>query len=477
MEMYTTQVQVGADFDNKFTVDRLLDVDGSIRDLTIISAYTDIKMLRELCRKARRNADGRTSGPRIRIFLDRQASTYESDIKMKEVMDRLSRKLKTGNDGSGIWLVKVGPLFHAKAVVVETNTSLRYMLGSLNMTQKAFSKNEELVGLGYADVDSKAADNKIAKWISGAYCDKLKDLSQQVPFAREKQLEPDSLQSLLLSGIMFHEEKESDPFRFNIGLPEAFLKIKQPVHPLMAAELKDSISMEAIIKGAESDDGMGVRLPIPDQSESRESWKKYCLDTCYGFWCPDLLRDEAESAVEVTRKKRSPKFEGRTIAETGHLVEPGLFSIVRDNRERISACFFSILEKLDNQIAAQLPVDRDWDIKAVRIRWGRWYDRLIEKLENEQIRERIVLGVYTAPVPNVWSDPITSRVFETSWIEGLQFAWSKSTRFKKVLKTLKQRYDLETPMPDEATQDVLEHLEQKIAQTASGDNDDDERNE
>ena len=464
MEIYTTQV--GKVLDNEFTVDRLLAIDGSIRELTIISAYTDLQMLRQLCKKVRRKADGRTSGPRIRIFLDRQASTYESDPSMKEVMDRFSRKLKTGNDSSGIWLVKAGPLFHAKAVVVETNTSLRYMLGSLNMTQKAFSKNEELVGLGYADVHSRAADNKIAKWISGDYCNELKNRSQQIPFPQTKKLEQDSLQSLLLSGLMFHEEKESDPFRFNIRLPEAFLKVKQTVHPLMAAELKDSISLEAIIRGAESDDGLGRSLPILDQGGSRESWKKYCLDTCYGFWCPDLLREEATLAVEANRKLRAPKYEGKGT------LEPGLFSIVRDERVRITNCFISILGKLNDQIVDQQPIDPDWDTNAVIVRWEKWYDGLIKKLRNNEICERIVLGVFSAPVPNVWSDPITSRVFEISWTDSLQFAWSKNTRFKKVLQTLNKKYKLDPLMRDEDADKVLEYLEEQIAKEASGDNDD-----
>ncbi|MGE3298568.1 MAG: phospholipase D-like domain-containing protein [Porticoccaceae bacterium] len=459
MEMYSTQL---AQEPNKFTVDELLNIDGAVRDLTIISAYTDIKMLRTLCRKARRNADGRTSGPRVRIFLDRQASTYESDPAMKNIMDRFSRRLKEDNSDSGIWLVKVGPLFHAKAVVVETNTSICYMLGSLNMTQKAFSKNEELVGLGYADIDGKAADNKIARWISGDYCDRLKsqDQTQLIPFPGKTTLPQDSLQSLLLSGIMFHEEKESDPFRFNIRLPAEFLRIKQSVHPLMSAELKDSISLEAIVCGDEIDDGLGRRLPKSEQDGNRESWKKYCLDTCYGFWCPDVLRQDAESAVKKNRNFRSPKYEGKD----------GLFEIVKTEQKKLTSCFSNILDKLDVQICEQLPKERTWNKQEVLDRWSKWYSALLNKLKNEEICNRIIMGVSSAPVPNVWSDPITSRVFEKSWTESIQFAWSKDTRFKKVLQTLNDKYDIDlAEMRDADADEVLEYLETQIAKEASDD--------
>ena len=377
---------------------------------------------------------------------------------IKEHMDSLGRKLQQkGAKGSGIWLVKIGSLFHAKAVVIETNTNIACMVGSLNMTKKAFARNEELVLLGQSEASSRESATRIAKWISGEYCEGLQAKSIQVPFIKEK-IDQDSLQSLMLSGLMFHEVKEADPFRFNIRLPEKFLEIKQTIHPLMKAELKDSISLEAIITGEENDDGLGHVLPKIGEDGSRESWKKYCLDTCYGYWCPDLLRDEAEKAINSKRESRKPKYEGKD----------GLFSVINSRREDITMCFQKILTRLNNQIVSENFSDPDWDVKNVLTRWKDWYGRLEKKLKNEEICARIILGVSSAPVPNVWSDPITSSEFESSFVESLQFAFAKGevTKFRKVVITLRKVYQLDSQiMRDGDETEILQHLAACLAST------------
>jgi hypothetical protein len=380
---------------------------------------------------------------------------------MKRSMDSLGKKLQEKGDiGSGIWLVKIGALFHAKAVVIETNTNIVCMVGSLNMTTKAFSRNEELVLLGQADSGSKASDTKIAQWIAGEYCAKLEARSIKVPFADEA-ITQDSLQSLMLSGRMFHEVKESDPFRFTIGLPEEFLKINQNIHPLMKAELRDSISIESIITGRSDEDGLEKILARAVDDGSRARWKKYCLETCYGYWCPDSLRDEAETAKDSRKQSRQPKFEGDDKNE-------GLFSIIENQQDDITNRFLDILQNLNTQIVTRGITDTKWNVETVRGRWNNWYELLKEKLKNKDIRDRIISGVHSAPVPNVWSDPITSREFESSFIEGLQFAFSKGevTQFKKVIRTLKDAYHLDADIiRDGKLTDILQHLDERISES------------
>lgn len=471
MKLHSTQVAREAveTWGNRLTFENLFPESGRLKEVTVISAYTDLAMLWRVCEESVNRSDGR-SRVRIRLFLDRLASTYETSAGVAKEINKLDKFLKKKTSAeSGIWLVKIGALFHSKAVVLESNTRIKFMLGSLNMTEKAFSKNEELVLLGEASSKSLARDCQIARWISVEYADALKDKSFQVPY-KPVSGGHSTLQGLMLSGLMFHEVRESDPFRFDFGLPSDFRRINQSVHPLMEGELKDSISIESIVIGEKNNDGLEIKLPEIDKDGGRDSWKKFCLDTCYGYWCPSLLREDTLKTIESKKRARKPKFIGNETRE-------GLFETVKNRRNEITGCFQIILKGLDKRILENDKISApDWNVKEVTGRWDSWYDRLLLKLENREICKRIVLGVSEAPVPNVWSDPLTSRKFEESFIDSLQFQFSRGAGKaagggKKLLVTLKEAYkfDRDTIINGDHKA-VLAHLEQCLSSAATDDN-------
>lgn len=456
MKPYSTQLYANAEgaWPHKLTRNDLFPDNGALRKVTIISAYTDLKMLKSFAEEACENSDGR-SNVVIQIFLDRYASMYATDGDMRKKLNNFGRWLeKNCATESGVWLVRKGALFHSKAIVTETNTSILYMLGSLNMTDKAFKRNEELVALGQGDIGGSSADVKMARWISEEYAEKLKEKqhSDKVPFLPEN-LPSTSLQALMLSGVMAHEIKEADPFRFTIGLPDAFLAVKQAIHPFLKAELADSISLESMITGSQEDDGLGYELPA-NIDGSKEKWKQYCIDTCYGFWCPDSLREVLGDAIELKRNGRSPRFEGANEVD-------GLFYIVKTRRVDITESFTKILCTLERQIVERGIVDKAWSAQQVLDKWASWYDRLLVKLEKKEVCDRIILGVTTAPVPNVWSDPITSEVFEQSFVDSIQYSLSKSTRLKKVIHELKEKNGIDLKVLKHPTN--LSGIEKQIA--------------
>ncbi len=465
MELYSTILgkKNNSDWENGLTLNTLFEVTGAIRNVTVISAYTDVQMLRKVTNKALREADGR-SGVCIRIFLDRLASTYESDDSAEEnlvrnELDSIAKLIKkNGAEGSGIWLVKIGSLFHSKAIVVETNTDIQYALGSLNMTRKAFERNEEIMLIGAADSSGRANDAQVAHWIANEYCDALKEHAIQIPYSIS--MEPsvqDNLQSLMLSGTMFHEMKEADPFRFQLGLPEAFLDVKQSVHPLMKAELKDSISLETIITGNVDNDGLGITLP--EIETGTLSWKKFCLDTCYGYWCPAILSKEAQEVVSSLKLRKEPKYNGKNGVR-------GLFLIVNEMQNELTQKIQDIIEKVDQQIRESGIQDPRWSVDETMKRWNRWYSKLLEKLAKNEIKNRIVCGVYSAPVPNVWSDPITSKEFEHSFAESLLFAWNKGevSGFRKVVRAIEDMYQIEaSEFRDLEPEELVNEMNRRLA--------------
>jgi hypothetical protein len=64
MKLYATLLgkENGALWENALTSSDLFPEHGAVREVTIVSAYIDLKMLKTICRKSFKEADGRTGG-------------------------------------------------------------------------------------------------------------------------------------------------------------------------------------------------------------------------------------------------------------------------------------------------------------------------------------------------------------------------------------------------------------------------------
>ncbi len=391
----------------------LLDIQGSIRRIIIISAYIDLDVIEDLIKYLKKYKDNR-SCPVLKIFTDSSSSCFYSDITIKEKYEKLSQKIhKFCSHDSGIFLVRAGKLFHSKCFVIESNTYRKFIIGSLNLTKKGLNENEELILLGTTDLAKKTKIFHLTNWIINEYLQSLEEKSIKVSEDTKARISPLFLRHFLLQGNIYYELKENDPFRFKLRLPEKVTNVEaEEIHPLLDGSIRDSISIINLIKCSEDQGGLGKELP--KKSKSKLSWKKYCVETCYGFWSPSFFIKEISKVIEERKKLRKPYYQK-------------IKTIIVEERNNIFEKFKVFIEDLNNYICKNYS-DIEWDYyqeKKIHKAWDKWYKNLEKKLNNTEYYDRLVSGITSASVPDVWNDPLSSREFEESFLESIIYYWSK----------------------------------------------------
>jgi phosphatidylserine/phosphatidylglycerophosphate/cardiolipin synthase-like enzyme len=143
----------------------LFDVEGAIRNVIAISAYSDIETIQQLIKHTKDRADARVR-PSLKIFIDKASSHFNTDKTVNDDYLKANKKiLNFCDENSGIFLVQIGGLFHSKAFYVESNNYAKIIIGSMNLTTKGISGNEEIVIVSEMNVNGKAKANELANRI------------------------------------------------------------------------------------------------------------------------------------------------------------------------------------------------------------------------------------------------------------------------------------------------------------------------
>lgn len=386
----------------------LFQISGKIRSVIVISAYIDLESINQLIAFVRNFADER-GYPSLRVFIDKSSSRFLSDRKIQKQFLEAEKKIRADCDPrSGIFLVQLGTLFHSKAYLIEGNTKAKILFGSLNLTQKGINTNEELVLFEDMNIGGKANANRLAQWVKD-YAEKLQEKSIKVGSDLQGQF-PSCMRQLLLNGAIYYQLKEQNPFRFKLYLPEEMANRQADVDELLEVIIADSVSLEALIK-TNRPVGMGVKLP--GLGSTKANWKKFCVETCYGFWNPDYLRDDLKEILERRTKERKPHFD--KIRE-----------VLYKREGEILACFLSLCLRIQDYLKS---IDiKNWKYSEEVVAeeaWNKWIESTKNKIENDELYERLVSGISHVPSPDVWSDPLSSEEFEDSFCESIIYHWSK----------------------------------------------------
>lgn len=240
----------------------LLNIRGSIRQLIIISGYIDLNIVDELIEYLKNNYDGRVY-PILKIYTDSSSSCFYSNNEIEEKYKELSDKISEFcSDDSGIFLVRIGKLFHSKCFIIQSNSYQKFIIGSLNFTRKGLNENEELILSGTSEINKKTNISKLSTWVIDHYLKSLELNSTKVSQETETKIPPIFLRHILLEGNMYYELKENDPFRFKLRLPKELTDIDaQQIHPLLDGSIRDSISVTALITRNKAQGGLEKKLP------------------------------------------------------------------------------------------------------------------------------------------------------------------------------------------------------------------------
>jgi hypothetical protein len=386
----------------------LFQIPGAIRSVIVISAYIDIESINQLINFVSNGADSR-GYPRLRVFIDKASSRFLSDRELQKQFLEADKKISSICDSSsGIFLVQLGTLFHSKAYLIEGNKKARILLGSMNLTQKAINANEEIVLFEDIYIGGRANGNRLAAWIK-KYAEELHAKSVKVAKNTQGQF-PSCMRQLLLDGSIYYELKEQNPFRFKLYLPEEIAKQQAKVDQLLEASINDSVSLEALITTS-SPVGLGMKLP--GLHGSRAFWKKFCIETCYGYWNPDYLREDLRNTLKRRIEERKPHFDE-------------IKQILHTRDEEIRSCFLELCLRIKNYIESVGITGWKYALQSVAEEaWRKWSDSTKSKIQNSQYYDRIVSGITNVPSPDVWNDPLSSEEFEDSFCESILYHWSK----------------------------------------------------
>ena len=383
-------------------------IEGAIRNVIIISAYIDIESIKQVIDFVHERADSR-GRPTLRFFIDKASSRFLSNREINTNFVEAEKKIRSFCDSkSGIYLVQFGALFHSKAYLIEGNKKAKILFGSMNLTQKGVLSNEELVLSEEMNTTGKSSGNRLAKWLK-VYTENIHTKSVQVGRGLPEQF-PSSMRQLLLDGSIYYELKEQNPFRFKLYLPEGTAKQQAGIDQLLEASITDSVSLESLIT-ANSPVGLGMTLP--GLAGSRSLWKKLCLETCYGYWSPESLRDELQKILDLRIIDRKPHFDE-------------IKKILLERDAEIAKCFFGLCLRINTHLLSVGIIDWKYGSEVeAKVAWDKWIETTKSKIANKEYYERLISGITNVPTPDVWNDPLSSDELENSFCESLLYHWSK----------------------------------------------------
>lgn len=392
-------------------IENLLLTTGKLREVLVISAYTDTLSIERLLAILAESADSRTR-PKFRVFIDKAASRISSDREARASLLRLQREIELScATDSGIYLVQSGPLFHSKAYLIESNNSARIVLGSMNFTQKGVRDNEELILVEDVDLSVKSSRGKrLATWIKKYATALTKTKSARVVSGEIEGNYASSMRQLLLDGQIYYETKEQSPFRFRLLLPEEAARQRADIDPLLEANVSDSISIEALITAPK---GIGLGLTLPAIKQNKSMWKKFCVETCFGYWNPTRRAADLEESLR-----------NRSVAREVYFSE--IERLMREKSSELCTSFIALCERIQKRLASLgLSGWKYADLGVAEQSWHEWSASMAEKMSNVHYRRKLIRGVMSVPSPDVWGDPLSAEDFEKSFCESVVYYWSK----------------------------------------------------
>lgn len=391
----------------------------------VISAYTDCEWIDGIVDYIEGNRNKK--GVEFRLYLDYFASKFSVLEKIKERLIEINNKIRKIDPNGGIFLIKKFQLFHSKIIITETEKLCKVIVGSINFTQKAFEKNEEIALVDYFN-DPKNYPHYT--WQIEHYIEKLNIIAENVSEIDESE-EHYSLRSRMMDGVLYWKNSEYKPFSFNLGLSTSLLnKISKffnsnensPLDKYWNRVYPSTLPVSKLFKNNFDKDLNG-------KQGEKVKWKYLSLETPYGYWVP---REYVE-LVEKSISRQSTKTEKKLKA---------FCRDIKDSEKVIVTNFNEFYNALTYECSKVKKLDRKDSnaIISMKPRWNEWFDRLKKKIgvldeknkspkEIEEIKrlsekflERLYRSYNQESVPDIWNDEIAIQEFEDNIVDCIRFS-------------------------------------------------------
>jgi len=361
-----------------------------IKEIVIVSAYFDLKALKWMYKFSKKNPN-----IEVKIFIDKHSSKIFSNDKINNTLIKYSKNIH-------IFLVRYGKLFHSKLYYIKSDKNIKVSIGSLNFTFNAFQRNEEILNEYIEDIDTQS------EYVSSIeeYIYSLEEKSEKVTKELKNRHSNSDLRSLLLDGYIYYESKEEESFSFKLKLPNKMRKIDTEIDPTLKANIVDSLTLERLILESPN----LKNITFPKMNNSRSGWKKYCIETCYGYWSPSSFNDNLINILNEKEANRKPYFKK-------------IKKLLENHPEELEDAFIDVCNSIKNNLEGM-----SWkynDEAKARSAWKKWRKRVLKKFKNKTFYKRLVVGIAKVSPPDIWNDNLASEEFEDSFLDSIIYYWSK----------------------------------------------------
>jgi len=433
------------------------------KKITIVSAYIDYNSICNVVHICNQQGNRNVL---LKIFSDKH-SIKKLYNKYPEEMEDIFDSIDELQEGSGIFSVNYGKLFHTKCYQIETKARrirggrirrgrIITILGSLNFTQNGFYENEEIL---YKVSDSKHSDeqNEIHEYISKYISTIEEEYSEECSIENLQRNQRNSnLRDLLLNGYLWNEIRENETFSIDLKIDKEFRKTVSKKHPALEDKTSNVLKIEKLI----ATDGKLKSLidELPEKRTTRSSWKRYCIHTKYGYWSAINFKKRIDS--EITKKSNTKSY-----YET-------LVKIIKSKPYTLRKAFLKFCTELKPHVGGD-----DWELSNDTAAKKHWKNRciiLLKKLDNQNFIKRLSNQINYASVPDLWNDEIASKEFEDSFLEEILYISNKDRdknvkdRDKNVVvKSIEKLFDnvRETSFNEKSTEDLKKSLEDALKNT------------
>ena len=421
---------------------------GRLNSLVIVSAYTDVDYNKKIIELFKTKTYKKRKGCHFSIYLDEKASRYNTDETIRTELDNCAKKIKRSrylDEKSGIFLVSCGSLFHSKFIISKSNRCNKFVIGSINFTEKAFTKNEEIAIIIEANAGGPNSHANILIKVAEEYIKSLnpiKILSQESPSLSTTK----SLRDLFLDGFLYRETKEQDPFRIQLNFPDDYLEdlanrkktSKNPYLDSLDEKKASSLSLAKVFEVA--------KLKKPEYLNKRKTnkryvWKQYSVECSLGYWVPSAYKKQVDDILTEKQNENKNLLDELVAFFDKKIIEK------LEKMEKLKETFREIIKAFQNdwnEFKTRRKKDsdlEDWkwsNLNEDKIDqpWEDWKNKITNKLTNkdyEKYRERLLCGVTHFCVPDLWTDPISSKEFEESVCDSIRYSLSSKEKISKKL--------------------------------------------
>lgn len=366
------------------------------------------------------------------VFSSITGSKEKKGLQLAELKNEFS-SLK-GKRNRKILLFHKFPLLHSKIYfgINKRIDGAICFVGSSNLSNNGFKINEEIL----IEVIDKETKDEIRDYINILTGKEYSyNIFSKKPFLN---IEKDNLDfnRYISSGFLVYKPDVKVQLNFTNNELRCFANSINRNTQLEYAELESTISIKiSEIAGIKKElEALDNELKDSTDDGGSSTVKANSVETCLGYWMPEEERMAIKPNLDKKKKKRKKIYETvvkklENIIEKQTLIDDGLQKFVDSFVQNNS------LKKNGDDFFDKLKIEV--------------LEHIEKKLKGlKRDKERYIEGIFITPMPDIWEDIVTSKLFIDSFTADIEFKTNNKgisgvPLAKKILKNYRQSLNID----------------------------------